>query len=142
MQVSKDDVIAFIRNGIGFKVTYLRDEKHKDVIYPAVLEADGEEANQSLAELASLIQNQMKLDCYLPDHGPRDYSFTTTLARHPSNPEMIHQGSKNPGDPFSRIIFYTTEARDILEKMVAAAKDKDELKPATTAPKPSMMINY
>jgi hypothetical protein len=138
----KDDVIAFTQNGVGFKVTYLRDEKHKDVIYPAVLEADGEEANQRLADLVSLIKDQMNLTRYNFGGGPRDYSFTTTLAQHPSFPEMIYQGSSNPGEPWSRIIFYTNVARDILEKMVAAAKDKDELKPATTAPKPSMMINY
>jgi hypothetical protein len=57
MQVTKEDVIQYAKGGNADRqVTYKREEKHKDVIYPAVLEFDGEEGCNFLTQLMLLLK--------------------------------------------------------------------------------------
>ena len=127
MQVTKEDVIQYAKGGNADRqVTYKRDEKHKDVIYPAVLEFDGEEGCNFLTQLMLLLKDSMGLAGFTYSTGVRDNSFTTTLALHPNNPEMIHQGSNAKDGKWGRIIFVSNAAREALEKLVIATKSQDQ----------------
>jgi hypothetical protein len=127
MQVTKEDVVQYVKGyDAERQVTYKRDEKHKDVIYPAVLEVDGEEGCNFLTQLMLLLKNSMGLAGFTYSMGVRDNSFTTTLAQHPNNPDMIHQGSNAKDGNWGRIIFVSNAAREALEKIVFETKSQDQ----------------
>ena len=127
MQVTKEEVVQYAKGWDAERqVTYKRDEKHKDVIYPAVLEVDGEEGCDFLTQLMLLLKDSMGLSGFTYSMGVRDNSFTTTLALHPNNPEMIHQGSDAKDGKWGRIIFVSNAAREALEKLVFATKPQDK----------------